>query len=153
MSDTKILLDETEIPTHWYNVIADLPKPPAPYLNAQGQPVTPEVLAAIFPPTLLEQETSSQRWIEIPEPVRNIYQLWRPSPLYRAKRLEAFLQTPAKIYYKYEGVSPSGSHKPNSAIAQAYYNKIAGITRLTTETGAGQWGSTGYFIIISLSYC
>lgn len=141
MSDTKILLDETEIPTHWYNVIADLPKPPAPYLNAQGQPVTPEVLAAIFPPTLLEQETSSQRWIEIPEPVRNIYQLWRPSPLYRAKRLEAFLQTPAKIYYKYEGVSPSGSHKPNSAIAQAYYNKIAGITRLTTETGAVQWGS------------
>ncbi|MDY6992183.1 MAG: TrpB-like pyridoxal phosphate-dependent enzyme [Pseudomonadota bacterium] len=141
MSETKILLNETEIPTHWYNVIADMPHPPAPYLNAQGEPVTADALAAIFPPALLEQETSSQRWIEIPEPIRTIYQLWRPSPLYRAKRLEAALKTPAKIYYKYEGISPAGSHKSNSAVAQAYYNKSAGITRLTTETGAGQWGS------------
>ncbi|KHD05446.1 tryptophan synthase subunit beta [Candidatus Thiomargarita nelsonii] len=141
MSNTKILLDESELPTHWYNVIADLPTPPAPYLGADGQPVSPEQLGAIFPPGLLEQEISTQRWIEIPEKVRSILRLWRPSPLYRARRLEAILGTPAKIYYKYEGGSPAGSHKPNSAVAQAYYNKIAGIKRLTTETGAGQWGS------------
>jgi len=141
MSYTKILLDESELPTHWYNVIADLPTPPAPYLGADGQPVSPEQMGAIFPPGLLEQETSTERWIEIPEKVREILRLWRPSPLYRARRLEAILGTPAKIYYKYEGVSPAGSHKPNSAVAQAYYNKIAGIKRLTTETGAGQWGS------------
>jgi tryptophan synthase beta chain len=141
MSDTKILLDESELPTHWYNVIADLPTPPTPYLGADGQPVSPEQMGAIFPPGLLEQETSTQRWIEIPEKVREILRLWRPSPLYRARRLEAILGTPAKIYYKYEGVSPAGSHKPNSAVAQAYYNQIAGIKRLTTETGAGQWGS------------
>ncbi len=141
MSNTKILLDESELPTHWYNVIADLPTPPAPYLGADGQPVSPEQLGAIFPPGLLEQEISTQRWIKIPEKVREILRLWRPSPLYRARRLEAILGTPAKIYYKYEGVSPAGSHKPNSAVAQAYYNKIAGIKRLTTETGAGQWGS------------
>ena len=141
MSITKILLDESEIPTHWYNVIADLPNPPAPYLGPDGKPVTPEMMGTLFPPGLLEQEISTQRWIEIPQPVREILRLWRPSPLYRAHRLEALLKTPAKIYYKYEGVSPAGSHKPNSAVAQAYYNQIAGIKRLTTETGAGQWGS------------
>ncbi|RKZ51949.1 MAG: TrpB-like pyridoxal phosphate-dependent enzyme [Candidatus Parabeggiatoa sp. nov. 3] len=141
MSNTKILLDESEMPTHWYNVIADMPNPPAPYLGPDGQPVTPEQMGAIFPPGLLEQETSTQRWIKIPQEVREILRLWRPSPLFRAHRLEAILGTPAKIYYKYEGVSPAGSHKPNSAVAQVYYNKIAGIKRLTTETGAGQWGS------------
>lgn len=142
MSQTKILLDESEIPTHWYNVVADMPNPPAPVLGPNGQPVTPDQLAAIFPEALIEQEVSSERWIEIPQPVREIYKLWRPSPLFRAHRLEKALGTPAKIYYKNEGVSPAGSHKPNSAVAQAYYNKEAGITRLTTETGAGQWGSS-----------
>lgn len=141
MSDTKILLSESEIPTHWYNVIADMPNPPAPPLGPDGKPVGPEALAAIFPMALIEQEVSGQRWIPIPEPVREILALWRPSPLYRAKRLEQALGTPARIYYKYEGVSPAGSHKPNTAIAQAYYNKQAGIARLSTETGAGQWGS------------
>jgi tryptophan synthase beta chain len=141
MPTTKILLDESEIPTHWYNVIADMPNPPAPYLGPDGKPVTPDMMTTIFAPELVEQEMSTQRWIEIPEAVREIYRLWRPSPLYRAHRFEAALGTPAKIYYKYEGVSPAGSHKPNSAVAQAYYNKIAGIKRLTTETGAGQWGS------------
>jgi tryptophan synthase beta chain len=141
MPQTKILLDESEIPTHWYNVVADLPNPPAPPLGPDGKPVPPEALAAIFPPQIVEQEVSGDRWIPIPEPVREILRLWRPSPLYRAHRLEAALGTPARIYYKYEGVSPAGSHKPNTAIAQAYYNKQAGIHRLTTETGAGQWGS------------
>ncbi|BAP55717.1 tryptophan synthase subunit beta [Thioploca ingrica] len=141
MVNTKILLDEAEIPTHWYNVIADMPNPPAPYLGPDGKPVTPEMMSAIFAPELIEQEMSTQRWIQIPQEVREILKLWRPSPLYRAHRLETVLNTPAKIYYKYEGVSPAGSHKPNSAVAQAYYNKIAGIKRLTTETGAGQWGS------------
>lgn len=141
MVNTKILLDETEIPTHWYNVIADMPNPPAPYLGPDGKPVTPEMMSTIFAPELIEQEMSTQRWIQIPQEVREILKLWRPSPLYRAHRLETVLNTPAKIYYKYEGVSPAGSHKPNSAVAQAYYNKIAGIKRLTTETGAGQWGS------------
>jgi tryptophan synthase beta chain len=142
MSQTKILLDESEIPTQWYNVVADMPNPPAPPLGPDGNPVPPEALGAIFPQALIEQEVSGQRWIPIPEPVREIYRLWRPSPLFRAHRLEAQLKTPAKIFYKYEGVSPAGSHKPNTAIAQAYYNKQAGITRLTTETGAGQWGSS-----------
>lgn len=141
MPNTKILLDESEIPTHWYNVIADMPNPPAPYLGPDGKPVTPDMMTTIFAPELVAQEMSTQRWLEIPEAVREIYRLWRPSPLYRAHRFEAALGTPAKIYYKYEGVSPAGSHKPNSAVAQAYYNKIAGIKRLTTETGAGQWGS------------
>jgi tryptophan synthase beta chain len=141
MTNTKILLDESEIPTHWYNVIADMPNPPAPYLGPDGKPVTPDMMSTIFAPGLLEQEVSTQRWIEIPPEVREILTLWRPSPLYRARRLEAVLKTPAKIYYKYEGFSPAGSHKSNSATAQAYYNKAAGITRLTTETGAGQWGS------------
>jgi tryptophan synthase beta chain len=142
MSETKILLDESEIPTHWYNVIADMPNPPAPPLGPDGNPVTPDALGAIFPESLIMQEVSGERWIEIPEAVREIYRLWRPSPLYRARRLEAELGTPARIYYKYEGVSPAGSHKPNTAVAQAYYNKEAGITRLSTETGAGQWGSS-----------
>jgi len=142
MSDTKILLDESEIPTHWYNVVADMPNAPLPPLGPDGKPVTPDALAAIFPESLIMQEVSGERWIEIPEPVREIWRLWRPSPLFRAHRLEAALGTPAKIFYKYEGVSPAGSHKPNTAIAQAYYNHQAGIRRLTTETGAGQWGSS-----------
>ena len=140
MSRTKILLDERDIPTHWYNVVADMPNPPAPPLGPDGQPVGPEALAAIFPEALIEQEISSQRWIPIPEPVREALALWRPSPLYRAHRLERALNTPAHIYYKNESVSPAGSHKPNTAIPQAYYNREAGIRRLTTETGAGQWG-------------
>ncbi|MFQ5355552.1 MAG: TrpB-like pyridoxal phosphate-dependent enzyme [Mariprofundaceae bacterium] len=139
---TKILLDESEIPTHWYNVIADMPNPPAPPLGPDGKPINPAALAAIFPPAILEQEMSADRWIKIPDEVRTALQMWRPSPLFRAHKLEQHLGTPAKIYYKYEGVSPAGSHKPNSAIPQAYYNKQAGINRLTTETGAGQWGSS-----------
>jgi tryptophan synthase beta chain len=142
VSDNKILLGESDIPTHWYNVVADMPNPPNPVLGPDGNPITPDALAAIFPEALIMQEVSSERWIEIPEEVREIYKLWRPSPLIRAKRLEQMLGTPAKIYYKYEGVSPAGSHKPNTAVAQAYYNKEAGIKRLTTETGAGQWGSS-----------
>ncbi|MDH5513261.1 MAG: TrpB-like pyridoxal phosphate-dependent enzyme, partial [Gammaproteobacteria bacterium] len=141
MPQTKILLDESDIPTHWYNVIADMPVPPAPPLGPDGKPVPPQALGAIFPETLVQQEMSGERWIPIPEPVREIYRLWRPSPLFRALRLEQALGTPAKIYYKYEGVSPAGSHKPNTAVAQAWYNRQAGIKRLTTETGAGQWGS------------
>ena len=141
MSDTKILLEEAEIPRRWYNVVADLPKPPAPPLGPDGKPIGPQALAAIFPPALIEQEVSAARWIDIPEPVRDVYRLWRPTPLFRAHRLEAALGTPARIYYKYEGVSPAGSHKPNTAVPQAYYNAQAGIRRLATETGAGQWGS------------
>jgi tryptophan synthase beta chain len=141
VGDTKILLGESDIPTHWYNVIADMPNPPAPPLGPDGKPLGPEALGAIFPEALIAQEVSAERWIPIPEPVREIYRLWRPSPLYRACRLELELGTPAKIYYKYEGVSPAGSHKPNTAVVQAYYNKEAGIKRLATETGAGQWGS------------
>ncbi len=141
MPQTKILLDESEIPTHWYNVMADMPNPPSPPLGPDGKPVPPQALGAIFPETLIAQEMSGERWIPIPEPVREIYRLWRPSPLFRAYRLEQALGTPAKIYYKYEGVSPAGSHKPNTAVPQAWYNRQAGIRRLTTETGAGQWGS------------
>lgn len=144
MSDdrTKILLTEDQIPTRWYNLAPDLPTPPPPPLNpATQEPAQPEDLAAIFPPALIAQEMSTERWLEIPEQVREIYKLWRPSPLYRARRLEAALGTKAKIYYKYEGASPVGSHKTNSSVAQAYYNAQAGITRLTTETGAGQWGA------------
>ena len=142
MNQTKFLLPESEIPTHWYNVVADMPNKPAPPLGPDGKPVGPEALTAIFPMSLIEQEVSGERWIPIPEPVREAYRLWRPSPLFRATRLEQALGTPAKIYYKYEGVSPAGSHKPNTAIPQAYYNKQAGINRLSTETGAGQWGSS-----------
>lgn len=141
MSETKILLEESEIPTQWYNVVADMPNPPVPPLGADGEPIGPDALTAIFPDALIEQEVSAERWIDIPEAVREIYTLWRPSPLYRAHRLEKALGTPARIYYKYEGVSPAGSHKPNTAVAQAYYNQQAGVRRLTTETGAGQWGS------------
>ncbi len=140
---TKIILPEDKIPTQWYNIIPDLPGPLHPVISPRtGQPVTPEEMLAIFPPALLEQEMSNQRWIDIPEPIREIYKLWRPSPLFRAHRLEKALGTPAKIFYKYEGGSPAGSHKPNSAIPQAYYNKAHGIKRLATETGAGQWGSS-----------
>jgi len=142
MSETKILLSEKEMPTAWYNVMADMPNLPKPPLHpATKQPVGPQDLGAIFPMELIKQEVSTDRWIEIPEEVQEIYKLWRPSPLYRAYRLEKALDTPAKIYYKYEGVSPAGSHKPNTAIPQAYYNKQAGIKRLSTETGAGQWGA------------
>ena len=143
MSDTvKYLLDETRIPKDWYNIVADLPRPPEPVLHPGTlKPVGPQDLEPLFPMALILQEVSAERHIEIPEPVRRIYRQWRPSPLYRARRLEQALDTPARIYYKYEGVSPAGSHKPNTAIAQAFYNKEAGVKRLTTETGAGQWGS------------
>ncbi|HKI65559.1 MAG TPA: TrpB-like pyridoxal phosphate-dependent enzyme [Burkholderiales bacterium] len=143
MSDSvKYLLDETRIPKHWYNIVADLPSPPPAVLHpGTKQPVGPDDLAPLFPMELIMQEVSAEREIEIPGPVRDIYRQWRPSPLYRARRLEQVLQTPAKIYYKYEGVSPAGSHKPNTAVAQAFYNKQAGIKKITTETGAGQWGS------------
>ncbi|MDO9518416.1 MAG: TrpB-like pyridoxal phosphate-dependent enzyme [Methanosarcinaceae archaeon] len=142
MESTKILLDENEIPKKWYNILADLPTPLAPPLNpATKEPIGPEDLAAIFPMELIKQEMSPQQYIDIPEEVRDIYRLWRPSPVYRAHRLEKALGTPAKIYYKYEGVSPAGSHKPNTSIPQAYYNMKEGVERITTETGAGQWGS------------
>ncbi|TVP80612.1 TrpB-like pyridoxal phosphate-dependent enzyme [Thioalkalivibrio sp.] len=143
MTDSvKYVLDERDIPRHWYNIVADLPVPPPPVLHpGTHQPVTPDDLAPIFPMAVIEQEVSREREIEIPGPVRDIYRQWRPSPLYRARRLEKMLDTPARIYYKYEGVSPAGSHKPNTAIAQAFYNKQEGIKRITTETGAGQWGS------------
>ena len=142
MAQTKFLLDESDIPTHWYNIVADMPNAPAPVLGPDGQPIGPDALAAIFPMALIEQEVSAERWIAIPDEVREIYRLWRPSPLFRAHRLEAALGTPAKIYYKYEGVSAAGSHKVNTAVPQAYYNKQAGIKRIATETGAGQWGSS-----------
>ena len=145
MSQIRVLLDESDIPTHWYNVVADMPSPPAPPLGPDGNPVSPDKMLAIFPETILGQEMSAERWIAIPDEVREIYRLWRPSPLCRAERLEKMLGTPAKIYYKYEGVSPAGSHKPNTAVPQAYYNKQAGITRIATETGAGQWGSSMAF--------
>ncbi|TVS19009.1 MAG: TrpB-like pyridoxal phosphate-dependent enzyme, partial [Planctomycetaceae bacterium] len=142
-NQVKFLLNEDQIPKAWYNIQADLPEPaPAVLHPGTGQPIGPEDLAAIFPMALIEQEVSTEREIEIPEPVREIYRQWRPSPLYRARRLEKALDTPARIYYKYEGVSPTGSHKPNTAIAQAYYNMLAGVKRLSTETGAGQWGSS-----------
>ncbi len=144
MSDTiKYLLGEDQMPKSWYNIAADLPEPMAPPLNpGTGQPLGPEDLAPLFPMQLIMQEVSQEREIEIPEPVREVYKQWRPSPLFRARRLEKALDTPAKIYYKYEGVSPAGSHKPNTAIAQAFYNKEEGVKKLTTETGAGQWGSS-----------
>jgi tryptophan synthase beta chain len=139
---TKILLDESEQPTQWYNVIADLPEPMAPPLHpGTREPVGPEDLAPLFPMALIEQEVSTERYIDIPGEVLDVYRLWRPSPLFRARRLEQALGTPARIYYKYEGVSPAGSHKPNTSVPQAYYNHAEGITKLTTETGAGQWGS------------
>ena len=140
---TKFLLPDRQIPTHWYNVIPDLPGPMAPVIHPGTlAPVGPQDLEPIFPMALIEQEMSPERWVRIPDPVREIYELWRPSPLYRARRLEQALGTPARIYYKYEGVSPAGSHKPNTAVPQAYYNKLAGTKRIATETGAGQWGSS-----------
>jgi tryptophan synthase beta chain len=146
MDDTKILLPESQIPTHWYNVIADLPGPLQPVIHPGTlKPVAPEDLLPIFPMGLIEQEVSTERWVKIPDPVRDAYRLWRPSPLFRARRLEQALGTPARIYYKYEGVSPAGSHKPNTAVPQAYYNQLAGTKRLATETGAGQWGSSMAF--------
>jgi len=141
-SRTKFTLDEDRIPTHWYNIAADLPVPPAPVLHpGTGQPIGPADLAPLFPMELIKQVVSTDREIEIPDQVRDAYKLYRPSPLYRAHRLEKALDTPAHIYYKYEGGSPSGSHKPNTAIPQAYYNMVEGTKRLATETGAGQWGS------------
>ncbi|RLA94264.1 MAG: TrpB-like pyridoxal phosphate-dependent enzyme [Deltaproteobacteria bacterium] len=142
MDDKKILLSEKDMPKKWYNVLPDLPEELPPPINpATGKPVTPEDLLPIFPRGLIEQEMSPERWIEIPDDVLRAYSLWRPTPLVRAKALEEYLGTPARIYYKNESVSPPGSHKPNTAVAQAYYNKVEGVRRLTTETGAGQWGS------------
>jgi tryptophan synthase beta chain len=140
--NTQFTLTQAEIPTHWYNILADLPEPlPPPLHPGTRQPIGAQDMAAIFPENLVAQEMTAERWVEIPTAVRDIYALWRPTPLFRAVRLEKELQTPAHIYYKFEGVSPAGSHKPNTAVAQAYYNKIAGTERLATETGAGQWGS------------
>jgi tryptophan synthase beta chain len=139
---TKVVLGDKDIPTKWYNIMADFRTPPAPVLHpGTGQPIGPADLAPLFPMELIKQEVSQERWIEIPDQVRDVYKLWRPSPLFRARRLEKALGTPARIYYKYEGVSPAGSHKPNTAIAQAYYNKQENVARISTETGAGQWGS------------
>ncbi len=140
---TKYLLPEERIPRAWYNLQADLPQPLPPVLHpGTGQPIGPDDLAPLFPMSLIQQEVTTEREVEIPEPVRDVYRLWRPAPLFRAHRLEKALGTPAKIFYKYEGVSPAGSHKPNTAVAQAFYNREAGIRRLTTETGAGQWGTS-----------
>ncbi|MBA2284727.1 MAG: TrpB-like pyridoxal phosphate-dependent enzyme [Ktedonobacteraceae bacterium] len=140
---TKYVLSEDQMPRTWYNILPDLPSPPQPVLHpGTGQPVTPDDLAPLFPMALIMQEVSSERYIEIPEPIRQVYRQWRPSPLFRARRLEKALDTPARIYYKYEGVSPVGSHKANTAVAQVYYNKEEGIKKIATETGAGQWGSS-----------
>ena len=139
----KYVLDESDLPRRWYNLVADLPVPPPPVLHPGTlEPIGPDDLAPLFPPALIEQEVATAREIEIPQPVRDIYRQWRPTPLYRARRLERQLGTPARIYYKYEGVSPTGSHKPNTAVAQAFFNRDAGVRRLATETGAGQWGSS-----------
>ncbi|MGI8649084.1 MAG: TrpB-like pyridoxal phosphate-dependent enzyme [Rubrobacter sp.] len=143
MEQTKYLLDESRMPESWYNVAADLPFDLAPPIAPDTrEPVGPDAFTPIFPKSIIEQEVSTERYVEIPEEVREIYALWRPTPLFRARRLEKALGTPAHIYYKYEGVSPTGSHKPNTAVPQAYYNREAGVKRLTTETGAGQWGSS-----------
>jgi tryptophan synthase beta chain len=142
VSETKILLTEKEMPTQWYNIQADLPEPLPPVLHpGTGQPIGPADLAPLFPMELIKQEVSTERWIDIPEEVQDVYKTWRPTILHRAYRLEKALDTPAKIFYKYEGTSQAGSHKPNTAVAQAYYNKTEGVKRITTETGAGQWGS------------
>jgi tryptophan synthase beta chain len=136
-------LTQADLPTHWYNLLADLPEPlPPPLHPATREPIGPEALLALFPEELVRQEVTSEQLVEIPDAVREVYALWRPTPLLRAVRLERALDTPAHIYYKYEGVSPAGSHKPNTAVPQAYYNRQAGIKRLTTETGAGQWGAS-----------
>jgi len=142
MAQYKYQLEEKDLPRQWYNIQADLPTPlPPPIHPATHEPIGPEALAPLFPMALIQQEVSAERFTDIPDEVLEVYKLWRPTPLYRAHRLEKALDTPARIYYKYEGVSPAGSHKPNTAVAQAYYNKEAGVRRLTTETGAGQWGS------------
>ncbi len=142
MDTVKYILTEDDMPRYWYNIVADLPFPLPPVIHpATGRPVGPDDLAPLFPMALIAQEVTTEREVEIPEPVRDVYRLWRPTPLFRARRLEEALGTPARIYYKYEGVSPAGSHKPNTAVAQAFYNKAEGVRRLTTETGAGQWGS------------
>lgn len=142
MNNKKIYLNESEMPRQWYNVMADMPNLPLPPLHpGTKQPVSPEDLAPLFPMELIKQEVSQDRYVDIPEQVLEVYRIWRPTPLIRAEQLEKLLDTPAKIYYKYEGVSPAGSHKPNTAVAQAYYNKQEGVKRLTTETGAGQWGT------------
>lgn len=139
---TRFILGEEDIPKHWYNIIADLPSPPEPVLHPGTKaPVGPQDLAPLFPMEIIKQEVSAERWVEIPDPVRDIYRMYRPSPLVRARRLERALDTPAHIYYKYEGGSPSGSHKMNTAVAQAFYSKQEGVRRITTETGAGQWGT------------
>jgi tryptophan synthase beta chain len=141
-NQVKYLLPESELPRQWYNIVPDLPSPPPPPLHpGTHEPVGPDALTPLFPMALIEQEVSPERHIAIPEPVLDVYRLWRPTPLFRARRLEKELGTPARIYYKYEGVSPAGSHKPNTAVPQAYYNAQEGVTKLTTETGAGQWGS------------
>ena len=138
----KFLLTEREIPRHWYNIAADMPNKPLPPLHpGTKEPIGPEALAPLFPMELIKQEVTTEKWVEIPDQVRDVYKIWRPTPMFRAYGLEAALDTPAKIYYKYEGVSPAGSHKPNTAVPQAYYNKMEGVKRITTETGAGQWGS------------
>jgi len=143
METTKFLLDEGALPESWYNLVADLPFALEPPLNPRTrEPAGPGDFAAIFPEEIIRQEVTTERYVPIPEEVREVYALWRPTPLFRARRLEKALDTPAHIYYKYEGVSPSGSHKPNTAVPQAYYNREAGVRRLTTETGAGQWGSS-----------
>jgi tryptophan synthase beta chain len=142
MDTRKIVLTEKEMPENWYNIVADMPNKPLPPLHpGTKEPIGPEALAPLFPMELIKQEVSAEKWIQIPDEVRHIYFLWRPTPLYRAYGLEKALDTPAKIYYKYEGVSPSGSHKPNTAVPQAYYSKQEGVKKITTETGAGQWGS------------
>ena len=142
MSKYKFTLDEKALPTHWYNVIADMKQPPPPYRHPGTlELLGPDDLAPVFPGALILQEVSQERYIEIPDEVRDVLQMWRPSPLYRAARWEKALDTPAKIYYKWEGVSPPGSHKPNTAVAQAYYAKEEGLKGFATETGAGQWGS------------
>ncbi len=142
MKTRKFTLEEKDIPEKWYNIVADMPNKPLPPLSpATQEPIGPEDLAPLFPMELIKQEVSTEKWIDIPDEVRNIYSLWRPTPLFRAYGLEKALDTPAKIYYKYEGASPSGSHKPNTAVPQAYYSKQEGVKKIITETGAGQWGS------------
>ncbi len=142
MKQRKITLSEAEIPQHWYNIVADMPNKPLPPLHpGTHEPIGPEMLAPLFPMELIKQEVTGEKWVEIPDEVRDLYTIWRPTPMFRAYEFEKLLGTDCKIYYKYEGVSPAGSHKPNTAVPQAYYNKQEGVKRITTETGAGQWGS------------
>ena len=143
----KFTLSEKEIPDKWYNIIADMPNKPLPPLNPGTiEPIGPEALAPLFPMELIKQEVTMDKYVDIPDEVRNIYSMWRPTPLYRAHNLEKLLDTPAKIYYKYEGVSPTGSHKPNTAVPQAYYSKQEGVKKITTETGAGRLGTADSWV-------